>query len=502
MQAQQPILPLRKTQLEQLKLDEKLSAVRAACNVELVSFGETLYPGWVAGRFHEYLGEELEKCLTGETKRLAISVPAQHGKSRESSVIFPARALTKRPTLKIFQAGFNGDLSKGFCREARQIVTSERYLQLYPSLIHPAVNRQDYWQTKLGGYYYTTSVGGGTGMPADILIIDDPHKNREEADSPTMRQKVWDWVTSVALPRLSPNGVLIVIQTRWHDDDLIGRLTNPERVKELEESGFNDLNFKVIKLPALCEDPETDPLGRKEGEALWPEVRNTRFLEGKKLEIGIDEFNALFQQRPRRQGGNEVDINDIVIIEKDDLPPELVLARGWDLALTAEQASDYSAGARGGVIKYKIPLETAEDGKVLKWVDVEDFYLVHMHHGKRKWAEQKHVIVELGEAEAPTGNVVGLETVAGFKIGASELQTAFQGRCIVKSINVHKDKVARANAWMAKIPVKRFFMVRGPWNKAFLSELHQFPNGVHDDQVDAVSVLYETVHKKKVHYLT
>jgi len=110
----------------------------------------------------------------------------------KTSVIFPSWALTKHPTKRIFQAGFSGDLSKGFSREARALVQSERYLQLYPALTNSGVNRQDYWQTSLGGYYYATSVGGGSGMPSEILIIDDAHKNREEAESPTMRQKVWD----------------------------------------------------------------------------------------------------------------------------------------------------------------------------------------------------------------------------------------------------------------------------------------------------------------------
>ena len=418
--------------------------------------------------------------------------------SRETSVIFPSWALTKYPTLRFFQAGFDGDLSEGFSREARSLVQSERYRQFFPELINARVNRQDYWQTKLGGYYYATSVGGGSGMPADVAILDDVHRNREDANSPKKREKVWSWITSVVLPRLAPDGVLIIVGTRWHDDDAIGRFTNRDRVRELEEAGFKDMNFEVIRMEALCENPETDPLGRKMGESLWPEVRTAAMLRAKKIEIGVDEFNSLYQQKPKREGGLMVDVNDIVKIDMSDLPEGLRLSRGWDLALTVEQQSDYSCGARGAVNKYKIPLETKEDGTVTKWQEVEDFYLVHMDRGKRKWPEQKQRIIELGKQEAEAGNIVGLETVAGFKIGAAELVTSFHGECIVKSINVHKDKAARAQAWMAKFPAKRFFMVRGTWNKDFLSELEQFPHGVHDDQVDAVSVLYETVHKKRV----
>ena len=406
--------------------------------------------------------------------------------SRLTSIIFPSWAMTRDPRLRFLQAGYSSDLSAEFCREARSLVSSERYLQLFPELIDPNVNRQNDWRTKRGGQYFAPGIGGqAVGRGFDFILLDDPHKDREDAESKGARDKVWTWILSSALNRLTPDGVIICIQTRWHLDDTVGRFTAPERSQAFIDAGMQDLNFEVVSLPAVCESPEKDPLGRQLGDALWPEVRNARYLKGMELNLTKKEWNSQYQQRPNAPTGNLTNINDIQIIDRSEVPADLKLTRGWDLALGEEQSSDYSAGALGGI---KVSYDS--DGRKLR-----DVYLVHIHRGKKLWPEQKKTIIRFAKMEA-VGWRIGVEAVSAWKIGTAELRESLSGDTSVFDVPATKSKPLRAQAWFNAIEAHRFFMVRGDWNADFLDELEQFPAGVHDDQVDAVSTLYETVDKK------
>lgn len=469
-------LPKRQTQLEPLKLTGLSEATRAACSLSLATFSETMSPGWEAGAFHCLLAAKLEDCIRRKVKRLIINCPPQHGKSLLASVNFPAWALTKFPTLRIFQAGHTADLSTGFSRKARTTVTSDRYLSLYPELVNPRVNRADYWETKLGGYYFATSVGGGTGVSADVLLIDDVHRDRAEANSQTMRDNVWDWFTSTAMTRLAPDGIVIVVMTRWHRDDLAGRLTDPKRIRAMEEAGFSDMQFETLSLEAICENPDKDALHRPIGAALWPEVRDLRWLMAQKLQIGNYEWNALYQQRPNPPGGNIVDTTKIPIIPRSRVPEGLEVVRGWDLAVSKTNLSDYSVGAQ-------LCMDRAGN-----------LYLIHIDRARRLWPQQKAILFSYIQREA-IGKRVGIEAVGAWETAASDIREHFKGQVIVQSYTPVKDKLTRALPWLAKIDGGMFFMVEGVWNQDFLDELEQFPHGAHDDQIDAVTVGYEMIAK-------
>jgi predicted phage terminase large subunit-like protein len=395
-----------------------------------------------------------------------------------ASVMFPAWALTKFPTLRFFQAGHTGDLSKGFSREARNAVMSDRYLSYYPELVNKRVNRENFWKTNLGGYYYATSVGGGTGVPADILIIDDPHADRQSANSQNKRDRVWDWFTSTAMTRLAPDGVVIIIQTRWHRDDLSGRLQDGKRTRALAMAGFGHVNYEVIEIQAECENPATDLLGRKMGEALWPEQRDAKWLAAQKMEITAAEWNALYQQRPNPPGGLLVDVTKIKTIRLDQVPHGLRKLRGWDLALSTDTIADFSCGARACMDANK------------------NFYLLDMDRKKRAWLEQKSRIVTLARREVADG-VITVEAVSAFKIGTAELRSELSGAMMVKEFTPSIDKVSRAMEWMPKIDGGQFYMVEGDWNAEFVDELEQFPNGTHDDQIDAVTVAHAALKNSR-----
>lgn len=456
--------------------DERL--LRACCSGSLLTFAESFVRGYRAGRVHEFLALKLEDCLARKVRRLCISMPPRTGKSQLCSVAFPAWALTKVPGLNVIQASYAAALSEGFSLGIRRILQSDAYRHLFPPILSPEINRQRAWATLGGGSFFATGRGGGlVGRGADILIADDLTRDRAEANSQTHRDDVWSWFTSAALTRLSPNGVAIVISTRWHEDDLIGRLTSPDRRKDFEAAGLAGELFEVVNLEAICEHPETDPLGRSFGEALWPERWPIKQLEAFRLQIGATEFAAQYQGRPSPAGGDIFQTGKVRVIDADDVPDDLRTMRAWDLALSTKTQGDFSCGARGGMDK------------------AGNFYLLHMDRGKRAWPEQKRRILQLAEIEASDGRIA-VEAVAGFKVAVAELETALRGRMSVRSVSVTTDKVTRALPWSAKVDGGMFYIVRGPWNADFLAELETFPNGTHDDQVDAVSVLWEALRKQ------
>lgn len=451
-------------------------------------FGQTLVPGWRPYRFHRLLAKKLKDCIYRKVRRLCISVPPQHGKSMLTSVIFPAWAMTLFPSLRIIQASYNRDLSEGFTRDAREIVRSNSYLQLFPRLLD-GVDRMGEWETKLGGFYLATSLGGlGTGLPADLIIIDDPFSGAEEAASQKARDDAWRNFTTTLQARLAEDGILIIIQTRWHEDDLIGRVTNNEYKRKLREIGMGQFEFDVINLEAICENPKEDALGRAEGEPLCPEIKSLGFLKYQRATIDSIHWNAMYQGKPRPKGAGLADTKKIVFIERNQVPSELNLMRSWDLSLGDDPESDYSCGAYGAVVTEWVKCEDGVERPV------ESFYLVHMDRGKAKWMEQKNRIIRCADAEA-RGGEIGIENVAAWEVARLELETFFQGRTRVTGYRPSKGKAERAVSWLNIMASGRFFVVRGEWNQAFVDELESFPNGIHDDQVDAVSTLYFTYRR-------
>lgn len=245
-------------------------------------------PNW----HHDVIGKELEHVeLFGDRdyKILLISVPPRHGKSQQCSIDFPAWFLGRNTKEEIIIASYSADLAQEFGGKTREKVASEEYKHIFPGVaLKEDEKARGRWRTSDGGSYTAVGVGGPiTGRGAKILLIDDPVKNREEAESEVMRDKVWDWFTSTAFTRLAPNGVVIIIMTRWQVDDLAGRvLAHPELSKRV----------KSICLPAISERDE--PPHRKIREALWPTRYSLAQLSEIKMAIGPYDWSALYQGSP------------------------------------------------------------------------------------------------------------------------------------------------------------------------------------------------------------
>lgn len=411
----------------------------------------------------------LQRVASGEIRRLIVTVPPQHGKSRLVAVEFPAWLLGRTKTTRIVVASYAKDLSHRHSRMTRDRIMSDEHVWLFNTKLAPANQSVDNWSVVGGGTYKAVGIGSSlSGHPADLLIIDDPHKDFAEATSAAARENVWDWYRSVAYTRLAPWGSIIVIMTRWHVDDLVGRLTDPQRMAEIEAAGVRDETWTVVNLPAIAE--ENDPIGRKPGEALWPEYYSIERLKAIKQTTGTYIWSALYCGRPMARGGNIIRVDKIKIIPPELVPEGVRWTRFWDLAATEARTTgpdpDMTAGAKVGIDR---------DGNC---------YVANIVTGRWWWPQARERIRAIAEAERI---LVGVEAQGGFETAYSNLREVLPPDVKSIPVRVETDKLTRALPWIALAEAGKFFLVSGDWNVEFIRQAEEFPAGKHDDMIDAVS---------------
>ena len=274
-----------------MKIDKGLKElVRQQARDSLIDFAIATDPNFEVNWHLEVIAKELEhveKYGDRDYKILLVSVPPRHGKSTICSINFPAWYLGKNPDREIITASYSGELAQDFGANTRTLVDSAEYRNVFDLKLKEDERSKAKWKTHKGGSYTSVGVGGAiTGRGANVLLIDDPLKNREEADSEVTRRSVWSWFTSTAYTRLEPNAVIVIILTRWHMDDLTGRiLAHPELSKRC----------KIILFPAIAEKQEEF---RGIGEALWPMRYPMEVLMDIKATIGPYDWQSLYQQTP------------------------------------------------------------------------------------------------------------------------------------------------------------------------------------------------------------
>lgn len=272
------------------ELPEEYKMVIQQARNHLIDFQIATNPKYEPNWHHEVIGRELEKIEKEgdkDFKVLLIFVPPRHGKSELCSIGFPAWYLGRNPDKEIIAVSYSGELAQDFGSKTRSVVSSEAYKLIFNVTLKEDEQAKAKWKTNRGGSYTSVGVGGAiTGRGANILLFDDPIKNREEAESEIYRNRVWEFFTSTAFTRLEPKGVVVVILTRWHVDDLAGRiLQNSELSKRC----------RVIHFPAIAVQKEKF---REVGEALWSERYPSSVLEEIKRTIGPYDWQSLYQGAP------------------------------------------------------------------------------------------------------------------------------------------------------------------------------------------------------------
>ena len=452
----------------QVKAEQEL-AKRILSRKRLLPFVERFNPDYLAGWVHKDICQRLEKfseqVANKESPRLMLFMPPRHGKSTLASVAFPAWHLGRHPHHEFISCSYSGSLAMSFSRKVRQLLREPVYKNVFEkSRLDKDSQSIESWQTTQGGGYVAAGVGGGiTGKGANVLVIDDPVKNREDAESDNNRAATWDWYTSTAYTRLSPGGGILVILTRWHDDDLAGRL-----LKQAEDGADQ---WEVIRYPAIA---EIDENFRKQGESLHPERYNVDALEQIRKAIGPRDWSALYQQNPVSDEGDYFSRDMIRYYEYDEIDTaELNYYCAWDLAIGQRDRNDYSVGIVVGIDEY------------------DHLYVVDVVRGKYDGFELVEQILDLYETWRP--GIVGIERGHIEMALGPFLQKRTRERGLseayFKDLKVgRRDKEARARAIQGRMQQGMvYFPKDAVWTGTMVAELLRFPNGTHDDQVDALA---------------
>jgi predicted phage terminase large subunit-like protein len=404
---------------------------------------------------HCRLLAELEAVAAGDCDRLMLLMPPGSAKSTYASVVFPAWFLLRHKWASVIAACHTESLAAHFGRRVRGLLLA------YATQDGAALAKDDRaagrFSTTGGASYFAAGVRGPLmGRRADLIVIDDPIKSQAEADSAISRDALWDWFRADLTTRLTPGGRMVLVMTRWHEDDLAGRLL----------AGGD--GWRTLCLPALAED--CDPLGRAPDEPLWPEWEDAAALARKRLAVGPRAWAALYQQRPRAEADALFRIGRLGILEAEPACRRVV--RAWDLAATAPSDGrdpDWTAGVKlarteaGGFVV--LDVQRLRGGPM----DVADAIL------QAARLDGRSVAVGLPQDPGQAGKqqvawLTGL--LAGFRVVASPETGA---------------KLTRAGPAAAQVEAGTVSLLRGPWNRAFLDELRDFPAGRKDDQVDALS---------------
>ena len=439
---------------------------------------EEFYPDTVIpAAHHELINRTLMEVEAGLKKRVMLFMPPGSAKSTYGTVTFPTWFMGRKAGRNVICTSYNSPLASKFGRKCRQITRSKRYMAIFDTELVSDNRAADDWSlTNASTYMAGGILSGITGNRADGLVIDDPIRSRADADSELIRNKIWEEYTASLRTRLKPSGFILIIQTRWHVDDLSGRILPDDWNGE---SGWvtakDGEQWFVISLQAQCET-DSDPLGRERGEWLWTDWFTPEHWKQEKNSQGDRNWAALYQQRPTLASGNlfkpdNITIIDAIPVAENGKPLEIRWVRGWDFAST-EGDGDYTAGAKLGMVS---------DGRLI----IAD--MVREQYGPDKrdallvntaMADSSVVKISIPQDPGQAGKSQVMHFVrklAGFSVHTSPEAG---------------NKENRADPFASQVNAGNVLMLRGSWNTKLKDELRLFPNGTYDDQADALSRAY------------
>lgn len=503
------------------KPDEALRerVLREKARRHLMEFNTYVSPWYRPYRHNRLICEYLELVETyirtrGATGigRLLVLLPPRHSKSETVSRHYPAWVLGRMPDTRIILASYGADLAESHSRAAREILSSERYQAVFGALAavdapvelssdSRSVAAWDLAAPHRGGLTAAGVGGGITGKGANLFIMDDPFKNRDEAESEPHRQRVWDWWTSSAYTRLEDGGAVIGMLTRWHGDDWAGRL-----LRAMAQDAQAD-RWVVLNLPAIWERPaqadlveaewdefraqqlrngvwvdRSDLLDREPGQALWPEKYNEDDLSRIRANIGQYDWQALYQQSPYARDGAFFKREWFPVVDEGPAEEEIAgRVRYWDKA--ASRSGDYTAG----VLMCRTRRGT--------------YYVEHVAHGQWTPGQRDEVMMETAIFDASRKGALAQiwhqqDPASAGRDSAEATNRMLAGAGYEAHFEpVSGSKEVRAGPWSSMCEGGGVRLVRGGWNQAFIEEHAAFPKGKYDDQVDAASSAFTKLSK-------
>ncbi len=508
-------------------------ASRTVSRRRLLPFIQRMNPRYMAGWVHEDICRRLERfsddVAAGLSPRLMLLMPPRHGKSEIASKTFPAWHLGRYPDHEIIACSYNVGLAMGFSRKVQALFDDPAFQTVFEARLNPNHRAAEEWGVHgRSGGYVAAGVGGGiTGKGAHVLIIDDPIKNAEEADSADIREKLWDWYGSTAYTRLAPGAGVLVIQTWWHDDDLAGKL----QIAMASDADADQ--FEIIKYPAIAEaaeflNTETDEIVRVDTECVFmpercekepdlymklleSESRNTAARDGhdnanlkflrpkgaglhearydvKKLKrikavIPPRFWSALYQQNPVPDDGSYFTKDQF---KRGPCPTPAALSnyvhvyQTWDFAISEKQQNDYTVGTVG----IQDDLDQIHVAEVIRFKSGDAFFIVNaILAAAKRWY---HPSLILGFED---GQI--FRSIEALLKKRMEEESFFVPYEVLRPLT---DKMARARPLQGRMQQGRvIFNSQGEWYETVRNEMLRFPAGVHDDCVDSLAWLVQLI---------
>ena len=428
-----------------------------AARSHFMDFTKTVWPEFINGRHHRIMAEKFDRIADGSLKRLIVNMPPRHTKSEFSSYLLPAWLMGRKPTLKIMQTTHTAELAFRFGRKVRNLMNSQEYKAVFEDVeLRADSQAAGRWETSKGGEYFAAGVGGAvTGRGADLLIIDDPH-SEQDALSPTALEHAYEWYTSGPRQRLQPGGAIVIVMTRWAENDLTGKLFRQQARDVLADK------WEIVEFPALM--PDTD-------EPLWPEFWNKKDLLAVRGSLSVGKWQAQWQQNPTS------DVSAILKREwwqtwKPEEPPAVsYILQSYDTAFSKQTTADYSAITTWGVF-------FPQDG------DPPNIILMDAKRGRWDFPELRRIALEEYKYWDP--ECVLIEAKAS---GMPLTQELRQMGIPVSNYSPSRgnDKYTRVNSIAPLFESGLVWAPDSRWAEEVIDECAAFPAGEHDDYVDTVT---------------
>lgn len=469
-------MAIRQDLLKAIKLKKEL--LKKESRKHLLRFTLSTMPSFRPAGFHRRYYDVLTKFANGEIKKLMVFMPPQHGKSEGSTRRLPAFIMGKDPNKRMAIVSYSATKAKKFNREIQRIIDSPEYHEIFPDTV---LFGSDYCKTKeqylrtseeceiVGhrGSFKTVGVGGPlTGDPVDILIMDDIYKDAKSAWSQTVRDGISDWYDTVAETRLHNDSQQLMVFTRWHEDDLAGRLIEKQGIYDEDE---NPDGWVIVTYRAIKEGGPTEYDPREDGEPLWPERHSLHKLEQVRNRAPRT-FEALYQQRPTAMGGNIIKrdwFGHVSVAEFNRMYHNEPMVFFLDTAYTSKQSNDPT-----GIIS------TCKIGA--------DLYITHAEKVLMKFPDLiRHIVPYVKAHGYSTRSTIRIEPKANGISVIDELKDK-TGLNVTQTPSPKDDKETRLNVASPSVECGRVILVDGPWNEAFIDEVCGFPAKPHDEYVDVL----------------